>query len=1091
MTKVHFENILSHSTFMTDLTIEIQNFLSSCQSTFSSGQATEHSYRPALQKLLQNFEGVEALNEPKRQQVGAPDFMLRRGSVPIGFLEAKDIDKDLSSKEFKDQLKRYQALGNLCFTNNLHWQFYNGGKLIAETNIALLRSGRLVINNEEINRLAALLEQFVKTQTQTITSSEQLAKIMAAKARTMKDILCKILKGDSKDFEQNDHKSGLFAKYQAFQKHLIHDLTTDKFADLYAQTITYGLFSARYYDTTPESFTRIKAASILPKSNPFLMRLFQQFGTFELDERLDWIVDNLVEAFAHTNVRELMRSFGTEIDTLGFENSLNPAPTLKKFRDPVLHFYQDFLKEYDPKTRKAAGVYYTPDSIVKFIVDSVDEILKRDFSLPKGLSDNSKIERPISKQDATNKSDIITKVKANNHKEHFEQFHKVQILDPATGTGTFLLEVLRNIYTSFESNLGLWPAYAKTDLLPRLHGFELLMAPYAMAHLKLSMFLAETGVNFQDRFSIYLTNSLEEPENNTQDLFSLFLTEESEQASKIKSQTPVMVVLGNPPYNIKSKNKGKWITDIMRDYKKGVKGNIQPLSDDYIKFIRMGQYFMHKQESGILAYITNNSFLDGVIHRQMRKELLKEFDTIYVVNLHGNSKKNERSPDGSKDENVFDIQQGVSINIFVKTSKKVSDQLAKVYYQDLYGPQKHKYQILTHTNIFNLGLIKIKPDNNYHFFVPKNFSLQEEYDQMIKITELFKDFGSGVKSRKDNLLIQKTQAEIIRMLNDVANMDSENLLTKYTLSETSDWKLNNKRKHFLDYLELDVRQIYYRPFDTRWIYYPFNKVNEIIPRGDARRPLMKHFFSPNLGLVLMKGLVNTEELTTVNITKDIININFYGFQTYSFPLYTLTHSGYSESTFEPNFNPDIIVKIEEQLSMKLDNQARIEKSYLSEQSERFAPVDLLDYIYAVLHSPKYRQRYKEFLKIDFPRVAFDVSRKEFWRLVGLGNRLRRLHLLEDEILGTSKVTFPEIGSNQITKFEWQANESRVYINNNQYFGNVDESEWTFCIGGYQPARKWLKDRKDRVLEYADIIHYQKMLQALAETGRLMQEIDVN
>ncbi len=459
---------------------------------------------------------------------------------------------------------------------------------------------------------------------------------MAGKARLLSDVIEKALTSD----EDHSEDSTLKDQMQAFKQILIHDITPKEFADVYAQTIAYGMFAARSHDPGLETFSRQEAFELIPKSNPFLKKLFGYIAGLDLDDRIKWIVDDLVTIFLACNVEEMLKTYGKSTKT----------------EDPIIHFYEDFLSEYDPKLRKARGVWYTPAPVVNFIVRAVDDILKTEFDLPQGLADTSK-----------------TKIKVDLQGKMIEQeVHKVQILDPAAGTGTFLAEVIKLIYKKFEQQQGIWSNYVETHLLPRLNGFELLMASYAMAHLKLDLLLKETGYKptKEQRFRIFLTNSLEEYHPDTGTLFANWLSTEANEANHIKRDTPVMCVIGNPPYAVSSTNKGEWIENLLSDYKKDLnERNIQPLSDDYIKFIRYGQYFIEKTGEGILAYISNNSFVDGIIHRKMREELMKTFDKIYILDLHGNAKKKETAADGSTDQNVFDIMQGVSINIFVKKKK--------------------------------------------------------------------------------------------------------------------------------------------------------------------------------------------------------------------------------------------------------------------------------------------------------------------------------------------------------------------------------------------------------------------------------------
>jgi predicted helicase len=1053
---------------------EIQNFLQSCQTVLNTGQATEHSYRKSLEILLSSLDDkITVLNEPKRQKVGAPDFILFKNDVQIGFLEAKDIPESLNDKKFNDQIGRYQALGNLCFTNNLDWKFYNGEELVGEVTIGKCENGKIIPNEHHFNLLVSYLQEFATRQSVTIKSSKQLATVMANKAKTMKEILVNILKVDIAE----DNKTEIVNEYEAFKKILIHDLTIEKFSDIYSQTITYGLFTARFYDNSLDTFTRHEAANTVPKSNPFLRKLFQTIAGYDLDERLAWVVDNLVDAFAHTDVRGIMSNFGNST----------------KMSDPVLHFYETFLKEYDPTTRKSAGVYYTPDPVVKFIVKSVDEILKSDFNLPMGLADNSKISREITQEQATNRQGIRTERKANNHKQYFEDYHKVQVLDPATGTGTFLLEVFKTIYSKFENNQGIWKSYAQNDLLPRVHGFELLMASYSMAHLKIAMFLSQTGVEINNRLSVYLTNSLEEPESSGFDLFSQWLSQESEEASKIKNNKPVMVVIGNPPYSGVSTNNSLFIQNLIKDYKyidgKDLNEKKHWLNDDYVKFIRYSESFIENNQEGILGYITNHSYLDNQTFRGMRQHLLKTFDKIYIIDLHGNALKKEISPDGSKDENVFDIQAGTAIILAIKTTSGKKEDYAEIKHLDIYGERKNKYETLEKNSVSTLQFTKLLPKTPYYFFVPKDFSESIEYEKGIKLSELLTINSSGIVTMGDEFAINYTRDGISNTVQDFLKNDlsESELKQKYNLGKNyAGWILSNKTS--LKFDNSKITQISYRPFDNRFTYLD----PKIIWR--AREKVMNNMINgQNLGFVFRRQFPENPTYFYISdkiIADGLIRSDNKGGEVLA-PLYFNTNENASKNLENennnptPNFNPELIKQIESETGLKLDWEATIEQSNLTEKGTIFTPVDLLDYIYAVLHSPQYREKYKEFLKIDFPRVPFNVTKERFWELVDFGSKLRKLHLMEASFENT--ITYPIEGDNIVTKPRFV--DGKVYINDSQYFGNVSEIAWNFYIGGYQPAQKWLKDRKDRELSFEDIIHYQKIVTTLFETETLMNHID--
>jgi len=597
----------------------IQQYLSKVETLYKTGNAREHSYRGDLQNLIMAIlPDVLVTNEPARVQCGAPDYVLTRKDIPVGYIEAKDIGVDLGSKILKEQFDRYKSgLSNLIFTDYMDFHFYKDGELTTKIAIAKIENGVILPLNENFEQFTELIKNFSLTVSQSIKSPTKLAQMMAGKAKLMASVIEKSLNID----DQQEHRSQLKSQMLSFQQMLIHDIDNKAFADIYSQTIAYGMFAARYHDPTLPTFSRMEAAELIPKSNPFLRKLFQDIAGFDLDIRLTWIVDELVNIFLASDVAHIMKNFGKST----------------KQEDPVVHFYETFLGEYNPALRKARGVWYTPQPVVNFIVRAVDDILKTEFDLPQGLADTSKIK--IKKKAVTQTKGKDAKIK---EVETEVEVHKVQILDPATGTGTFLAEVVKHIYKKFEGQQGIWSKYVTNDLIPRLNGFELLMASYAMAHLKMDMLLTETGYKPTDdqRFRIFLTNSLEEAHPDTATLFSSWLSDEADQANAIKRDSPVMVVIGNPPYSVSSTNKSPWIESLTADYKKDMKErNIQPLSDDYIKFIRFGQHFIDKNGEGILAYISNNSFIDGKIHRQMRKHLLESFDKIYVLDLHGNTGK--------------------------------------------------------------------------------------------------------------------------------------------------------------------------------------------------------------------------------------------------------------------------------------------------------------------------------------------------------------------------------------------------------------------------------------------------------------------
>ena len=905
----------------------------------------------------------------------------------------------------------------------------------------------------------------LRAEIQTIDSAAKLAEVMAGKARLMADVIEKIL---SKEVETNQ-----FAKLMAaFKDRLIHDITPKKFADVYAQTIVYGMFAARRLsDANSNHFNHDTVANIVPESIPVLRDLFHNIEDRNIDDRIRWIVDELARIFQETKMENIMHD--------------ERVPQ----NNPIIHFYEDFLTAYNPKDRKNYGAWYTPQTVVNFIVRAVDEILQRNFNLSNGLADASKV-----------------KTTQINQLGEAEEVHKVQILDPAVGTGAFLVETVNHIYKkNFRGQEGKWQKYVDEHLLPRLNGFEVSMAPYTIAHINLDWVLKHQK-NYEStksqRFRIYLTNSLDPPPSS-QEPFHHFLAQETDAANPIKGKhrkvnAPVMVVMGNPPYNVRSKNKSDWIVRLLEDYKKGLnETNIQPLSNDYIKFIRCGQHFIEVNGEGILAYISSNSFLDGLIHRQMRKHLLETFDVIYIIDLHGNANKKETHPDGSKDENVFNIREGVSINLFVKTGCKATNALATValatvFHFDLYGKRTDKFDFLSNNSLetipWHVLEFDANDDDDNYFFVPKDFTLKEEYDKGFKIDELFLFHSSGTKFRKDNLLVKKnfTRADVKQMLEILNTGTDEEIQKRYALKETSDWTLKDKKQLFAQPDYNDIRVVQYRLFDYRYTYYPLSKIDKIIVRGDSRKNLMRHFIvGENVGLLTCRQQTgfDFQHLFVSNVMVDMgILSNFPSESAYFFPLYLYPESKgpLGNGNRRLNLNKAITDEISRRIGLRFSDDKESTEN-------RFAPIDVLDYLYAVLHSSAYRAKYKELLKIGFPRVPYPENAKQFCVLAALGGKLRRLHLLEGVVPLPDTATFPIAGTCEVETLRYT--DGKVYINDMQYFDRVPPDAWNFTIGGHQPAKKWLKDRKKRTLNCDDIEHYQKIIRVLKETKEIMDEVD--
>lgn len=1013
-----------------------KNFIKKVSEQFYTGHAREHSYRPALEEFFKDVTGLKVVNEPKRSEYGAPDFVFLDKSIVTAYAEAKDLNVALEEIEKSEQMIRYYGYSNLILTNCLEFRFYRNGKAYVEPiKIALLENNKL--NNIEVNYvlLEDTVRDFIKESKEPIKSGIHLAKVMAGKARRIRDNI-NIFLADS-DNEKNEN---LLSIYGVIKKLLLADLDITKFADMYAQTVVYGLFAARYSDKTPDTFSRQEARDLVPSSNPFLKHFFDHIAGSSFDPRIEVIVNELCEEFNHADVQAIVHNY--------YKVEKDDS------RDPIIHFYEDFLQEYDSTERKKMGVFYTPLPVVRFIIRAIDDILKKDFKLPLGLTDTTKIDKEVAVQaDDARYKDGVKKVK--------QQFHKVQILDPATGTGTFLNETFLYIKESFDGQEGRWKNYVKEELLPRLHGFELMMASYTIAHLKLSSTIKESGADLNDkqRLGVYLTNSLEKGERAPATLFdfglSKAITEESNQANKIKNEMPIMVIMGNPPYNISSQNKGEYISELLKEYKKNLNERKTNLDDDYIKFIRFTENIIEQNGEGIIGMITNNSFIDGVTHRQMRKHLLEVFDSIYILDLHGNSKKKEISPDGNKDENIFNIMQGVSISIFVKIKGKKDKKLANVYHSEIYGARKEKFESLNISNIQQVKWNKLDYKEPYYFFVPKDFSAEEEYKKGFKINEIFITSSAGIKTKVDNISIDFSADSLRARVKDIIDnkYSIQEIILKFNLNPKTTWEYSKVLK--VNYSSDSISLYDYRPFDSRYIYYDHNFLSR------SRSKIMNHFFQKD-----NIGLETSRVGSYIFLSNKISDEHFISDNSFKFPLYTYLETGVKMS----NLNKEIVADIEKIVG-------------------KTAPEDILDYIYTILHSPIYRNKYKEFLKIDFPRLPYPESKEKFFKLVKIGRELRSLHLMESAVLNKFITTYPESGDDIVEKKFPKYKDNKVYINNVQYFGNVPEVAYNLYIGSYQPAQKWLKDRQGLKLTNNDIEHYQKIIISLTETDRIMQEID--
>ncbi len=1035
----------------------IGDFISRVQAVQKTGAATEHSYRSALETLFNALaDGVTALNEPKRVACGAPDFIIQRGDIIVGHAEAKDLGVGLRGMKDanKGQQDRYRAaLPNLIYTNCLDWDFYRNGALIASVTIADYLMG---IQPKPLHHdtLENLLRDFIAQRPQTITSPRVLAEMMAGKAVLIKDILGNTLRAD------NDLQTELTGQFKAFKEHLIHDITPEDFSDIYAETIAYGMFAARLHDTSLNTFSRQEALELLPKSNPFLRSLFGYIAGPELDDRVKWVIDDLAAVFQAANVKKLMEGFGK----------------LTGQNDPFLHFYETFLAAYNPAKKKARGVWYTPEPVVNFIVRAVGEVLQTEFGLPDGLADTSKVTVDWDTGETKNGKAVTIK----------KQVHRVQILDPATGTGTFLAEVIKQIAPKVKDMAeGMWSPYIERDLIPRLHGFELLMASYAMCHMKLDMILTELGykpTGTPPRLGVYLTNSLEEGERDVRDLFmAQWLTREAREANTVKRQTPIMCVIGNPPYSGISQNNGKWITQLIEDYKYVDDVHFGErkhwLQDDYVKFIRLSEHLIEKNGEGVLGFITNHGYLDNPTFRGMRWHLLQTFDKIYVLDLHGNANKKEASPDGRPDKNVFDIRQGVAIIVAVK-KRGNTKKLAEVQHGDLWGAREVKYAALNVGRIGPPTTTLINCTAPQFAFVPRNYTLLAQYQTGFGLTDLIAENGVGMVTARDRLTIDESKETLWRRVIDFSTLAVETARKKYLLGkDVQSWQVEWAQNDVRENLDAKfLTPVHYRPFDDRWSFYTGNSGGFIC--RPCKRILRHVLEDGNHALCISKQYKSGDSFHHVLAHKHIIESSFVSNRTgeigYSFPLYLYPAEQDLDQTRRVNFDPKL--------------WKRLQTAAMHPTHGTPDEVQCFDYIYGVLHCPAYRATYAEFLKIDFPRIPWPATPDEFWDISAKGQTLRKLHLMDPATIGPTPYPFKGEGNAVVDKPRFEG--GKVWINATQYFDAAPEVSWGFYIGGYQPAQKWLKDRKGRALTFDDVRHYQRILKILSETDRIMATIEM-
>lgn len=1047
--------------------MDLKTYIKHLEKLLKSGNATELTYRVALVNLLDGAKpGLTAANDPKHVDCGAPDVHVSLRGTTLGHVETKDLDEDLDTVEASEQLQRYlPALSNLVLTDFLEFRWYVNGERRLTARLAKLTHGQLKVDVKGVTEVEALLQAFLDADVPTIKDPEDLARRMAALTRMLRLSITKVLDAD-------EPGTGLWTQVDGFRKVLLPDLDAIRFADMFAQTIAYGLFAARCNHPGKEAFTRQSAGYDLPRTNPFLKEVFASIAGPMLDERITWAVDDLAELLHRTDRDEVLRAFGRH--TQG--------------EDPVVHFYETFLAAYDPALRQSRGVYFTPEPVVSFIVASIDKLLRKDFKLAKGLADASKSKLTV---------DGAT-----------EEVHRVQILDPAAGTGTFLHAVISQVQKEFRGSPGLWSAYVRDQLLPRLFGFELLMAPYAVAHLKLGLKLQETKYDFKgdSRLRLFMTNTLELG-HHTAGLpgFTKALAAEASAAADVKQHAPVMVVLGNPPYSADSANHGDWMRQLLRGHDTltdtptenyfqadgAPLGERNPrwLNDDYVKFIRFAQWRIARTGHGILGFITNNGYLNNPTFRGMRQSLLQTFDDLYLLDLHGGVGRAGAAHKG--DENVFDIQQGVAIGIFVKRAGRGPKRPSVVRHAELWGDREAKYHWLWDHDVVSAKWKTIKPVSPQYAFTPQDAGLRDEYQLGWSLPAIMPVTSVGIVTARDALTVHLRKDDAWKAVTGFAALSPKEAREKFDLGPDSrDWRVELAQQDLKSSgpSKAKLQPILYRPFDLRWTYYTGRSRGfQCMPRDAVMRHLVG---GENFGLVSArsnKSEVQDQFFCTRHITEAKCGESTT--QSCVFPLYLtgaeLELPGLSEGR-ACNLSPAFLEALATATGLKFAGEGT------GDRRKTFGAEDVLGYAYAVFHSPTYRTRYAEFLKSDYPHLPLIRTPALFAKLSTLGLELVALHT--GGVAGAKPPEFPISGSDTVDKVRYEAPTgdqklARVWINETQYFGGVPEAAWTFSVGGHRPCDKWLKDRKGVKLKYEDLEAYRSLVAAINSTTKLTEGID--
>jgi len=1026
----------------------LERYLKNITETSKHGDAREESYYKHLDDLIKEYSEIQKNKNiditilPKKTEAGNPDFRIWDGKNHItGYIEAKDPTvTNLDTIEDTEQLKRYlSTFPNVILTNFYEFRLFRDGQRIAQAMIersVIAKKLNPTPSVETIDKLKTLFDLFFSFSLPKVQNARSLAIELAKRTRFLRDEVIAV------EMEENGSKGHqhIIGFFEAFKQYLIGTLTEKQFADLYAQTITYGLFAARTrVPAGQDEFNRRLAFDYISHSIGILSDVFRFISLEEPPKSLQIIVDDIAEILNVTDVNKILHEYHRT----------------GKGRDPIIHFYETFLATYDPEIRERRGVYYTPEAVVGYIVRSIHSILKSHFDLADGLASED-----------------------------------VKLLDPAGGTLTFPAEAIRLAADEFKQKYGAGGLHRwiSKHILTNFYAFELMMAPYTIGHLKIGFIFDELGYKMADgeRFKLYLTNTLEIEEIKQITIPGLSsLSEESHLAGKVKKEQPVLVVLGNPPYSGISANINEWTEQLLKEDIDGAqsyyKVDGQPLGekklwlqDDYVKFLRFAQWKIQTSGYGIVGMITNHSYLDNPTFRGMRQSLMKTFDEIYILDLHGNSMKKETTPDGGKDENVFDIRQGVAIALFIKNRKSKEP---KVFHLDKYGLREEKYNWLDQTHFDKNNYLEIKPASPWYFFIPRNTSQIQQYLEWKRIDQIFTVNVTGIVTARDNLAIDFERHSLKNKIMMFRNKDLPDEIVRegLKLKDNYQWKLTEQRKQFQNVNDWEkyFTTILYRPFDIRYIYYQDNIVFR------TRREVMRHMREENIALCFMRQFSGNIPYSHFLVTEYMVdNRTFFSSKgiIQQAPLYIYPDKNKNDlfNQHQTEKEPNIPQPLLEKLGSVYDQEP--------------TPEDILSYIYGVFYSNIYRETYAEFLKIDFPRVPFTANYKLFKKLGASGKELIDLHLLKSPALNSPVAKYQGSSDNdRIDKVTYQEGEQRIYINKDKYFEGITPEVWHYQIGGYQVLYKYLKDRKGRNMDDSPL--YCRIITVLSKTIEIQKQID--